>query len=153
MPFHVEISSPVNRARVLNLGEDDLRRTVLGPWVAGLPFQFGDRDWAPRDSRLTILEGPAIDSADGDGSWPAALRAAEDVTRAMLEVAEASAPPQTAVVVEADSVETALEELRGGGPTQQISWPTAVERIGNRDPEVTAVILVVRPPGLSWPQH
>ncbi len=152
MPFHVEISSPVNRARVLNLGKEDLARTVLGPWVAGLPFEFGDRAWAPRESRLTILEGPELAAVDSGGSWSDALRAAEDVTRPLLEAAEASAPAKTAMVVEADSAEAALADLRAGRPTQQIPWSAAVERIDNRDPEVMALILVVKRSGVSWPQ-
>ncbi len=152
MPFHVEISSPLSRARVLNLDEENLHRTVLGPWVAGLPFEFGNREWEPRESRLTILEGPGLGTVDRDDGWESALRAAEDVTRPMLEAAEASAPAQTALVVEADSMDGALKELRAGRSPQQIPWSTAAERIGNRDPEVTAVILVVKRSGLAWPQ-
>ncbi|MGC1167025.1 MAG: hypothetical protein WA862_13055 [Solirubrobacterales bacterium] len=152
MPFHVEISSPVNRVRVLDLDQANLRSEVLGPWVAGLSFEFGDGEWAPRESRLTILEGPALGAAAGADGWGDALRAAEDVTRQMLEAAEASAPAQTAVVIEADSVEAALEALRAGRPTQQIPWSSAAERIGKRDPEVTAVILVVKPADMAWPR-
>jgi hypothetical protein len=150
MPFHVEISSPLNCARVLNIEEADLRRTVLGPWVAGLPFEFGERGWEPRESRLTILQGPALDPSGDEDGWPAALRAAEDVTRPLLEAAEASAPAQTAMVVEADSIEAALKELRGGRRPRQIPWSNAVERVGDRDPEVTAVILVVKRSGFAW---
>jgi hypothetical protein len=123
--------------------------------VAGLPFEFDESSWSPRASRLTILESAALESADPDDTWSAALRAAEDVTRPMLEAAEASAPTQRALVVEADSVESALRELNTGQPTQQISWPAAIERIERHDPDLTAVILVVKRSGLSWqrPQH
>jgi len=152
MPFHVEISSPINRARVLNLDEADLRKAVLEPWIAGLSFAFGERDWAPRESRLTILEGPPLAVVDYDDGWESALRGAEDVTRQMLEAAEASAPAQTAVLIEADSMNGALKELRSGRSPQQIPWSNAVERIAARDPDVTAVILVVKRSGLSWPQ-
>jgi hypothetical protein len=152
MPFHVEISSPVKRARVLNLDQAGLRWEVLGPWIAGLPFEFGEGEWVPGESRLTILEGPALKSTAGEEAWGAALRVATDVTREMLEAAEASAPAQTAVVLEADSAESALEALRAGQPTQQIPWSTAAERVGKCDPEVTAVILVLRPTGPIWPR-
>jgi hypothetical protein len=153
MPFHVEISSSPDRARALNLEEADLRRSVLEPWTVGLPFEFGERRWEPRDSRLTILESPPLDSAplDEEG-WAAALRAAEDVTRPMLEAAEASAPPQTAVLVEAPSVEAALKQLRAGRPVRQVPWSSAVERIEARDPGVAAVILVVKEAGLPRPR-
>jgi hypothetical protein len=70
----------------------------------------------------------------------------------MLEAAEASAPAQTAVVVEAESAESAIEALRRGQPTQQIPWSTAAERVGRRDPEVTALILVVTPAEPIWPR-
>jgi hypothetical protein len=152
MPFHVEISSSVNRARVLNLDEADLREKVLGPWASGLSFEFGNRDWAPRESRLTILEGPALEYVDYDEGWESALRAAEDVTRSMLEAAEADAPTQTAVVVEADSVDAALRNLRTGRAPQSIPWSTVVERMDNRDPEVMAVILVVKRSELTLPK-
>jgi hypothetical protein len=153
MPFHVEISSPLGRSRVLNLDDDAVRARVLEPWVAGLCFHFGDRDWEPRESRLTILEGPAVESAelDAEARWAGALRAAEDMTRPMLEAAEASAPMQTAVVVEADSVDSALKGLRSGRPPMQIPWSTAVDRIHSRDPEVTAIVLVVRRSGPARP--
>jgi len=153
MPFHIEISSALDRARVLNVGEAELRTEVLEPWVAGLPFGFGGSDWEPRESRLTILEGPALaPHNDAEAGWTDALRAAEDVTRLMLEAAEASAPDQVAVVVEADSVEAALNDLRSGKPPRQVPWATAVERLGGRDPEVSAVILVVKRPEIEWPE-
>ncbi len=152
MPFHIEISSTLDRARVLNVGEAELRRQVLEPWVAGLPFEFGGRDWEPRESRLTILEGPVLEpDVTPEEGWTDALRAADDVTRPMLEAAEANAPAQVAIVVEADSVEGALKDLRSGKPPRQVSWATATERIGSRDPEVSAVILVVKRPQIDWP--
>ena len=153
MPFHVEISSPFGRARVLNIDKAELREQVLDFWVTGLPFKFHGRDWEPRESRLTILEGPEIELELGaEGAWQEALRAAEDVTRPQLEAAEASAPTRIAVVVEADSVETALRDLRSGRAPEQISWAAAVERIGSHDPNVTALILVVKRPEIDWPQ-
>jgi hypothetical protein len=146
VPFHVEISSPINFARALNIDERDLRKAVLEPWVTGLPLVLGDRDWEPRDSRLTILEGPAVPppTAGDDGGWATALRTAEDVTRPMIEVAEAGAPAQTAMVIEADSVEAGLQDLYAGQRPRQIPWVDAVERIEGRDAGVAAVILVLK---------
>lgn len=152
MPFHVEISSPLDRARVLDVDEAELHKGILEPWVSGLPFEFGGRDWEPRESRLTILEGPVPGTESAGDGWQNVLRTTEDVTRPMLEAAEASAPAQIAVVVEAESVEAALKGMRAGKPPQQIPWPTALERIGSRDPDVTAVILVVKPPKIDWPE-
>lgn len=154
MSFHVEIRSPLDRARLLNASEAELREQVLDFWVAGLPFKFRDRDWQPRESRLTILEGPEIEAAADaeDGGWQQALRAAEDVTRRMLEAAEARAPSRIAVVVKADSVEGALRDLRTGQAAEQISWNAAVERIAGHDPDLTALILVVKRPDIGWPE-
>jgi hypothetical protein len=151
MPFHVELRSPLHRARVLNVDEAELRQAVLDFWVAGLPFKFRDANWEPRESRLTILDGPRIEAEAEDAGWRKALSSADDVTRSMLEAAEASAPNRIAVVVEAESVETALRDLRSGRPPEQISWAAAVERIAGQDPEVTALILVVKRPEIGWP--
>lgn len=154
MPFHIEISSPFDCARVLNINEAELRGKVLDFWVSGLPFKFHEKDWEPRECRLTILEGPEIESGS-DGakeSWDKALRAADDVTRQMLETTEASAPTRIAVVVEADSVEAALRDLRSGRPPEQIPWATAIERIGSSDPDLTALVLVVKRSKIGWPE-
>jgi hypothetical protein len=151
MSYHVEISSPVDRVRALDLDERELRHDLLEAWVVGLPFEFRGQRWDPRESRLTVLAGPAAAGDDEEG-WESVLRAAEDVTRPMLEAAEASAPSQRAVVVEADSAEAALEQLRHGGASQQISLVAAVERIERRDPEIATVILVVKRSPLGWPR-
>jgi hypothetical protein len=147
MPFHVEVNTGHRHARVFNVSGDELRQTVIEPWVAGLDFELGEREWDPRESVLTVLEGPTMEGPDlafGQG-WANAQRAAEDVTRALLEAAEASAPIQTAAVVSADSLDAALQELGAGRAPQPVHWSAAVERINGRDPQVTAVILVVKP--------
>jgi hypothetical protein len=69
----------------------------------------------------------------------------------MLEAAEASAPARPALVIEADSAEAALEQLRVNPAPRPIPWATAVERLERRDPEIAAVILVVKPSRSGWP--
>jgi hypothetical protein len=148
MSFHVEISSSFHRARVFNLGEDELRQTVLEPWVGDQPFELGEQEWEPRESKLMILEGPTLGTPDlsfGQG-WSNAQRSAEDVTRRMLEGAESSASGPSAAMVEADSLDGAIAELSAGRDLQPIRWSAARERIDGRDPAVAAVILVVRRP-------
>jgi MoxR-like ATPase len=148
MPFHVEIGSSFNHARAFNLEEAELRRMVLDPWVAGAPFDFEEHEWEPRESRLTILEGARLEPPDlafGQG-WSNALRGAEDVTRPMLAAAAATAPVRGAATIAAASLETALAELGAGRPTQPLPWDVALKRIDGRDPEIAAVILVVRQP-------
>jgi len=153
MPLHVEISSPLERKRVLDVDEADLRTAVLEPWVRGLPFEFGEHHWEPRECRLTILEGPVPDPVDDAGleqRWTAVLRDGEDVTQPLLEAAGKSAPARTAMVVEASSVGAALRELRAGRVPQQVPWSGAAERIGSGDPELAGVILVVKRSGPAW---
>ncbi len=148
MPYHVEISSSPHHARVFNLDEAELQAAVLEPWIAGLSFELGEKEWDPRECRLTILEGRRLEGPDlsfGQG-WSNALRVAEDVTRARLEAAEASAPARAAATIEATTLEAALTGLRSGRTIQTVHWAEAVERVAGRDPEVAAVILVLRPP-------
>lgn len=152
MPFHVEVSSPLHHARVFNLGDAELQQ-ILKPWVGGQIFEFGEQEWEPRESKLTILEGKALESPDlafGQG-WSNALRSAEDVTRRMVESEEIRAPLAPVVAVEGNSVEAAVAAIAAGGNPAPVEWPEARGRIDGRDPAVAAVILVLRPsePGPS----
>ena len=146
MPFHVEVRSPHNHARVFNIGEDELGQ-ILKLWIAGQIFEFGEQEWEPRESTLTILEGKALESPDlafGQG-WSNALRAAEDVTRRMVESEEIRAPLAPVVAVVGDSVEGAAAAIAKGGNPAPLEWSEARARIDCRDPAVAAVILVLRP--------
>jgi hypothetical protein len=153
MPFHIEVSSDHKHARVFNVDEAELHGAVLERWIAGLPLELGEREWDPRESRLTVLEGPRMEGPElsfGQG-WSNAQRSAEDVTRRVLEAAEAGAPVLAAGIVVADSLEAALQNVRGGQDPVPVRWAEAAERINGRDPEVTAVILVVRRPEADRP--
>jgi hypothetical protein len=148
VPFHVEVSSPHRHARVFNLEDAELRQ-ILGLWVAGQTFEFGEQEWEPQESRLKILEGKALEGPDlafGQG-WSNALRSAEDVTRRMVESEEIRAPLAPVVAIEGDSVEGAVAAMASGGSPVALEWSEARARIDGRDPEVTAVILVLRPSG------
>jgi len=148
VPFHVEVSSPHHHARVFNLEDAELRQ-VLRRWIAGQIFEFGEQEWEPRESRLKILEGKALEGPDlafGQG-WSNALRSAEDVTRQMVESEEISAPLAPVVAVEADSVEGAVAAIAAGGSPAPLEWSEARARIDGRDPAVAAVIMVLRPSG------
>ena len=68
------------------------------------------------------------------------------MTRRLLEVAEQEAPEQAALVVEADSLQSALKSLRSGREQRPIQWSAAIERLSGNDPDVAALILVVKPP-------
>lgn len=154
MPFHVEVSSSPDRARVFNLDEAQLRRMVLEPWLAGRNFELGEQEWDPRECGLAILEGEAMEAPDlafGQG-WSNALRSAKDVTKEALDAAETEIPRPTAATVEADSLDAALSHLQSGGDPAPIAWSEATERIDGRDPAVAAVILVLRPPAAERPR-
>jgi hypothetical protein len=145
VPFHVEVRSPHNHARVFNLGDVELQQ-ILKLWIAGQIFEFGEQEWEPRESKLTILEGKALESPDlafGQG-WSNAQRSAKDVTRQLVESAEIRAPLAPVVAVEGDSIEAAMAS--DGSPVA-LEWSEARARIDGRDPAVAAVILVLRPSG------
>jgi hypothetical protein len=148
VPFHVEVSSPHQHARVFNLGEEELGQ-ILRFWVADQTFEFGEQEWEPRESKLTILEGNVLEGPDlafGQG-WSNALKLAKDVTRRMVEAEEIRAPLAPVVAVEGDSVEGAASAMAAGASPMALEWSEARARIDGRDPAVAAVILVLRPSG------
>jgi len=145
MPFHVEVRSPLHHARVFNVGDGEVQQ-ILNFWIAGQTFEFGEQEWEPRESKLTILEGKTLDGPDlafGQG-WSNALRSAENVTRRMMDSAEIHAPLPPVIEVEADSVDAAAAAIASGSSPSPVEWSAARERIDSRDPEVAAVILVVK---------
>jgi hypothetical protein len=146
VPFHVEVRAPHQHARVFNLGDRELEQ-ILKPWVADQAFEFGEREWEPGESKLTILEGKTLEGPDlafGQG-WSNALRSAVDVTMRMVETEELRAPLAPVVAVEGDSVEEVVTAVTSGGRPVALEWSEARARIDGRDPSVAAVILVLRP--------
>src|SRR3954452_1227687 len=117
MPFHIEISATTLRhARAFNLEPAELRAQIVAPWLANLTIELGDHEWVPRESSLTILEGPRLEGPDlamGQG-WSNALRSADDATRRVLAEAEREAPPApVAVAVDGETVAAAAAALAG----------------------------------------
>ena len=152
--FHVEISAGVHRARVFNLDRDDVVTKVVRPWLDQQTIGMGDRKWEPRNSVLKILEGPRMENADlsfGQG-WANAERRSEEVTQALL--AQAPPPPAgpQAYLVEADSPAALAAELAANNGGRTVQWSDAERRLDGRDPEVAAVILVVRKPEPGGPR-
>jgi hypothetical protein len=145
--FHVEIAAGFHHARVFNLSREDVVAKVIGPWLEDRVIEMGDREWEPGESTLTILEGPRMETTDlsfGQG-WSNAERASENVTRGLL----ASVPPPSlpdAFVVETESPESVTADLVAGHDGRAIHWGEARQKVDGRDPEIAAVILVVRRP-------
>lgn len=151
--YHVEISAGVHRARVFNLDREDVVAKVVRPWLEERTILMGDRKWEPRNSALRILEGPRMENADlsfGQG-WSNAERGSEDVTGALLAQAPPPAGPQ-AFLVEADSPEGLAAELAAAHGGRTVQWADAERRLDGRDPEVAAVILLVRRSGSGSPR-
>jgi hypothetical protein len=147
MAFHVQLSSPKERARVFNLDREELLSSVLEPWLAGRPFELAESEWLPADTNLKILEGPHLDNPDlvlGQG-WSNAERKSENVTRRVLAEAPAPKTPD-AFVVAAELPEAAVAEMLAGQDAAPAAWVEAKKRIDGRDPEIAAVILVVKRP-------
>jgi hypothetical protein len=145
--FHIEISAGVHRARVFNLDREDVMAKVVQPWLEDRIIVMGDREWEPRKATLKVLAGPQMQNADlsfGQG-WANAERASENVTREFL----ATAPPPRnpdAFVIETDNPEAVTADLVAGNGGRAIHWGEARQKLDGRDPEVAAVILVVRRP-------
>lgn len=145
MPFHVEIGGGINHARAFNLSLDELRRQVLEPWLTDRPIELGEREWAPAESTLRILEGPHLDTPElsfGQG-WSNAERASEDVTRRVLTETEPPKLPD-AFVVEAELPEATVAEMLSGQEAQPVPLRDLERKLDGRDPEVAAVILVTK---------
>ncbi len=146
MAFHLELSSALQHARSFNLSHEELLAAVVEPWLEGRTIELGEQEWVPKETTMKILEGPHLGMPElsfGQG-WSNAERSSENVTQQVLDQAPPPKVPD-AFVVEADSPEAVTSAALGGGYGRPVPWAEARERIDSRDPEVAAVILVVRP--------
>jgi hypothetical protein len=151
--FHVELSTGINHARAFNLNREQLLAQVIAPWLEDLPIELGEQDWQPAESQLKILEGPHLSGPDlsfGQG-WANAERASENVTKRELAAAPAPRHPD-AFVVEAESPEATVSAMLDGQQAAPVAWNEAQQRIDGRDPQVAAVILVLKRPAADSPQ-
>ena len=147
MAFHVELSTGIKHARSFNLSREQLMAEVIAPWLEDLPVELGEREWAPAESKLKILEGPHLNGPDlafGQG-WSNAERASEEVTERELAAAPAPDLPD-AFVIEAERPDAAVGKLLEGQAGKSIAWTEARDRIDGRDPEIAAVILILKKP-------
>jgi hypothetical protein len=113
MAYHVEVRRGHGHARVFNLGEDELRETVLEPWIHGRPLDLGDQLWERRESQLRILEGPTLagpDLAYGQG-WNRAERTAREVTDELVAGQAQTVAVLASTQAAADAATRMLEAL------------------------------------------
>jgi hypothetical protein len=145
VPFHVELSNGLNHARAFNLSRKQLLVQVVAPWLEDLTVVLGEQEWLPAESALKILEGGHLDGPDlafGQG-WANAERSSENVTVRELSAAPAPRHPDAFLVASEDPGLT-VTELLDGQEAMPVPWGEARRRIDGRDPEVAAVILVVK---------
>lgn len=149
MPFHVEVSTALRHARAFNLSAEELRQTILEPWLSRRSIELGDRKWNPEESELKVLEGPELGNPDlnfGQG-WSNAQRTAADVTARVLGAVQesrgAGAGP-AALVIETDSAVKTVADLAASYGARPIELESLSERIYGRDPEVAAVIVILQ---------
>jgi hypothetical protein len=132
MAFHVELSSGFrNRAHAFNLDEGKLRRSVVDPWIQGRRIEIGDKEFEPRDSKLTVLEGPELDDTDltiGRG-WSNAEKSAENVTRRLLDAASAPSKPVVAILAEDDSARAEIGRMLDRIELPTTAWADLRARI------------------------
>jgi hypothetical protein len=148
--FHVEIRRGRRWAREFNLSEEDLRRSVLDPWVRGRPVSLGDREWDPGDCDLRVIEGPELspeDLAFGRG-WGAAERSGRDVARELVGGASRKAAT-VAVLAETDSTRSSIAGALDDLGLASVAWSRPT---GDEQPRPVAVVLAPESsvPGRQW---
>lgn len=149
MAFHVEVSSGIRHARAFNLSPEEVRRSVLDPWLSKRSLVLGEKKWNPEESELRVLEGPELSNPElsfGQG-WANAERSAEDVTVRVLGAAQesrAAGAGPVALVIESDSAVKTVAELVAAHGARSVQLSELSERIDGRDPEVAAVIVVLQ---------
>lgn len=84
--YHVELRQfPHNFCR-FNLTEQELRETILEPWVQGRWVELGERKWSPQQADLKVLEAPRmpVDQLSMGRGWRSVERNGQEVTETML---------------------------------------------------------------------
>lgn len=108
--FHLELREASDRARRLNLTEQELKADVLGPWGRGDAVWLAERAWHPGQAQMTVIEGPEIPVGRltmGRG-WSVAVQEGREVTRELLAAVDASPGEQRS-----DRVTVALRDALG----------------------------------------
>ena len=156
--LHVEIRQGLRHARAFNVEPDELRRALLEPWSRGEQVRLGDRDWAPGESELRILEGARLAPADlahGQG-WYHAERSGRDVTAAVLREAALQVP--VAIRAPSAAAGTVAAAVLAGVGARGVAWADVRARLlrpaADGDPRavVAGALLVVDAgePDAAW---
>lgn len=114
--FHIELRQFPHNACAFNLTEVEVGE-IVEPWSRDEWIEVGERKWSPHQARLTVLEGPRLETEDlamGRG-WRNAQHKSQDVTESVIAQALASsatASPSGAVA--AGTAATVVESSAGG---------------------------------------
>jgi hypothetical protein len=84
--FHLELKQRPHTARAFNLTEEELGQRFLAPLRSGRTVSYGEREWEPGRTRLTVYEGRRLGPEEiglGRG-WQNAVRIGTDVTQRVL---------------------------------------------------------------------
>lgn len=104
--YHLELRQFPHTARAFNLDRATLDTRFLKPFVSGDSIDYEDRRWTSEKTRVTVLEGPAIDQADrglGRG-WGLATKQGEDVTEQVLAEIDRGAEARPEVELLKDAI-------------------------------------------------
>ena len=128
--YHVELRQFPHDTHVYNVDAERLQRELIGPWVRGEIFAFGEQEWIPNRSNISILEGPHLPLGQlglGKG-WSNASRVSEDVTEKVLYAGRATlsvpGPPSTPSPV-------LVREIRLGCAAEPVSLRTVWRLAGS----------------------
>lgn len=84
--FHLELKQRPHTARAFNLSREELQQRFLAPLRAGQTVSYGEREWEPGKTRLTVYEGRALGPEEiglGRG-WQNVVRTGTEVTQRVL---------------------------------------------------------------------
>lgn len=121
--FHIELRKFPHSAWRFNLSEGELH-AILVPWARDEWTEVGERNWNPHESKMTILEGPKLETQEismGRG-WRNAQRRSEDITEKTLSAfrraeQERASAIDNARIEEAARVQVAAREGAAGVPS------------------------------------
>lgn len=133
--YHVDLRSGVHAARAFNLSGEELERRFAAPMRAGRTFSFEDREWEPKDTRMTVYEAEQLrpDQIGMGRGWQTVQKLGSDVTAQVL-----AAAVQTAAAPAGPSTHDPLRErLIGRLAAGPVTLPEIISIAAALDPDAT----------------